>query len=123
MAHTTYIQTHGTSYYLANLLFPRRLRDEVSTLYAMVRIVDDIVDDAEVDHEMAAAQVHSYHQLYDFPSDTPSTIPEHIMTDTRRLADENHRPIEWVDAFFAAMIADTKHQYYQTYSDLQEYMR
>lgn len=123
MAHTSYIRQHGTSYYLANLLFPRRLRQEVSTLYAIVRVVDDIVDDPTVDDDRAAAQITTYQQWYLFPEVYSDALHYQILADARTLRDRYERPEEWMKAFFWAMIADTQHKHYQTYTDLQDYMR
>gem|GEM_PF-4431365 len=39
-----YMQQHGTSYYIANMFFPKELREKVFTLYAFVRVPDDLVD-------------------------------------------------------------------------------
>lgn len=39
-----YITTHGTSYYLASLFFPKTIKQQVFLLYAFVRVADDIVD-------------------------------------------------------------------------------
>lgn len=39
-----YMRRYGTSYYYATLFFPRRIKRDVMTLYAFVRIPDLIVD-------------------------------------------------------------------------------
>ncbi len=38
------MRRYGTSYYYATLFFPRRIKRDVMTLYAFVRIPDLIVD-------------------------------------------------------------------------------
>ena len=35
---------HGTSYYLATLFFPKRIKEAVFVLYAFVRTPDELVD-------------------------------------------------------------------------------
>ena len=34
----------STTYYLSSLFFPKKIRDDVFTLYAFVRVADDYVD-------------------------------------------------------------------------------
>lgn len=43
-----YMKKYGTSYYYATLFFPRRIKDDVMTLYKFVRIPDLVVDDGNV---------------------------------------------------------------------------
>lgn len=49
-----YMRRYGTSYYYATLFFPRRIKRDVMTLYAFVRIPDLIVDVSYAGPEGAA---------------------------------------------------------------------
>jgi phytoene/squalene synthetase len=44
---TSRMRQYGTSYYYATLFFPRRIQQDVITLYAFVRIPDLVVDDVD----------------------------------------------------------------------------
>ncbi len=110
----------GKGYFFATQLFPKELRDVVYTLYAFVRIPDEIVD-TEYDNEHAKVLLikweESWKQAYEKKESTDVLLEEmsHICT-------KYAIPYSWTEDFLNAMIQDTEKKEYQTYEELEKYM-
>ncbi len=86
---------HGTSYYLASLLFPKDLREATWDLYAFFRLADEIVDNPP-------------------PGVDPHVALDEYATQWRNDADRT--------CFLHAMRMDLDVARYETYDDLRGYM-
>ena len=114
---------HGTSYYLATLFFPRDLRDATFVLYALFRVADEIVDtdahgatleDRRVALEAFIDRWQRAHRGE--PTDEP------VLRAAAHVFHRYNIPLEYADAFFAAMLQDTTVARYGTYTELEGYM-
>lgn len=115
------MRTRGMSYFLSTILFPEPLQSQVMTLYAFVRYPDDVVDNPLVDDHSAHQQLVQYRQqLHDAWSGSP--VENQIITDRVAIAQSKDIPLQWMDDFLDAMIADTQKKFYQTYHEVQHYM-
>lgn len=121
MRHQSYIQQYGTSYYLANLFFPRQLQQAVMTLYAYVRIPDNIVDDTTIQDSDALAQIEEYQASFGaaYAGTSEGSVHHELLRDTAQLFHDYEIPLGWSDDFLAAMKADTHTKRYDSYEQLQ----
>lgn len=115
------IQRHtGRTFHLATRLLPSRYRDATYVLYAFFRIADDVVDTtedtdaatqrAELDRIRAAA-------LGERETDDP------VLSAFRALCTEHQIPAEEIETFLNAMERDVSHTRYETYEQLETYLR
>lgn len=116
-----YLQKFWKNYYLASLSFDKKTRRDVATLYAFVRIPDNIVDDPDISDDDARHQLlvskqtfrECYHEkLYDQP----------IRWEAANLFHKYNIPLSYANAFREAMLMDTTKKRYQTYDELKKYM-
>lgn len=112
---------YGTSYYLATLFLPKKVREAVFILYAFVRIPDEIVDNPcpgsnpnELLRQWKADWVEAYHT---------GISNNDILLATREVFQTNHIPLSVSIEFIDAMILDLTKSRYRTYKELQTYMR
>ena len=118
------IHTYSTSFSLATRVLEKRVRTDISALYAMVRIADEIVDGtaeaAGLDHDEVSAALDSYERaVLDAPSRRFHVDPVlHAYANTaRRCAfDPEH-----VRAFFSSMRRDL-HQVSYDHADFEDYV-
>jgi len=112
---------YGTSYYLATLFLPKKIREAVFILYAFVRIPDEVVDNprpgsnpAELLHQWKKDWLDTYQT---------GVSRSNIMLATREVFLTHHIPFSVSVEFVEAMITDLTKSRYSTYADLQSYMR
>jgi phytoene synthase len=123
-----YMQQHGTSYYIANRFFPDQVREDVFSLYAFVRIPDDIVDEPGVDPAIARKKVQRYQELFhDVYHKNPllkTKNPTRVEAISKAVGvfETYDIPVARADDFFAAMLSDLDKKVYATYEELQQYM-
>ncbi len=117
------MQAHGKSYYFATSFFPRKQRQAIYALYALVRQPDDIVDNPQgktpqqLRQELDEWIIRFYNSLQ---NPTGVTVPLYAaITTTYR---EYEFPLEWAQSFFRSMHSDVNVHTYQTYQDLEQYM-
>lgn len=113
-------QRTGPMFYLASRFLPPRIRDETHVLYAFFRTADEVVDDpgglspaeqaSRLDHLRAEAV-----------GDRDPTDP--VMVAFQKLTKQADLPTAEIDAFIESMKADIDTHRYETYAELEEYMR
>ncbi|WP_132473155.1 phytoene/squalene synthase family protein [Rhodococcus sp. SMB37] len=122
---------HGRTYDLAARLLPGQRRHAVHALYGFARIVDDIVDVADIDDPAAAARGvdDAYTRLHAALEGNPGALdPTGLVV--RALAATINRygiPVEYFDAFLRSMRMDipgtAEHRVrYRDMDELREYM-
>ncbi len=123
-----YMAQHGTSYYVANRFFPEQVKQDVFTLYAFVRIPDDIVDEPGVDPVKARKELDRLRDYFQDCFDGKSPVPSddlernQVASEAAKLFHTYQIPLDRVRDFFAAMYADLEKKVYYTYEELQKYM-
>jgi phytoene synthase len=110
----------GKNFYLATRLFPARIRRATHALYGFFRVADEVVDDpgdatpeeqrAELDRIRAAA-------LGERDTDDP------VLSAFRDVAEANDIDDREVEEFIDAMAMDASVDRYETYADLEGYLR
>ncbi|MFC6733399.1 MULTISPECIES: phytoene/squalene synthase family protein [unclassified Haladaptatus] len=110
----------GKTFYYATKLLPKRIRHATYVLYAFFRIADEVVDSAN--DLSPAAQRERLETLRDEALGRKPT-EEPVLLAFRDLCDEYDIPDEEVVAFVDAMLADIEKDRYETYEELEGYMR
>lgn len=107
----------STTYFYSSLFFPKRMRDDVFTLYAFVRTADDCVDELpQRPTELESMEHAAYAAMQGQYSGDP------IIDDFGTLAARKDFKKEWIESFFSSMRADTNKHVYKTMEQLKEYM-
>lgn len=124
----------STTYYYSSIFFPKKVRDDVFTLYAFVRTADNLVDAVPQYRKEFTQFYKQTRQLLD-----TSGIPKNaqiqgldpglcrddnqpIITSFIRLAHRKHFEKKWIVSFLDAMKADLTKKSYNTYRELEQYM-
>lgn len=114
---------YGTSYKRGTLFFNQETKHDTYILYTFLRVIDNIVDNPATDLQDAARAVNQlrdqFHTLYNHTA----PIDNLLLQETVHLAHKYDMPATWFNDFFDAMLADTKQTTYETYEQLQWYMR
>ena len=110
----------GKTFYFATRLLPERVRRPTYVLYAFFRVADEVVDDpdgaspaaqrARLREIRAAALGHE-------PTDDP------VLSAFSEVRATHDIPVAEVEAFLDAMATDVDTDRYETYNDLEAYMR
>ncbi|WP_435195003.1 phytoene/squalene synthase family protein [Natronomonas sp. EA1] len=110
----------GKTFYYATRVLPERVRDATYVLYAFFRVADEVVDNdtglstAEQRDRLAAIEAAALgRELTDDP----------VLSAFAELRDRYDIPAEEVETFIEAMAADTEKSRYETYEELETYMR
>lgn len=128
----------STTYFYSSLFFSAEVWEEVATLYAYVRTLDDFVDQVPADTERFQLAVAATESLWQtISSDTELTETEletyahtskcdlktiTIIAHFIVLARKKNFSYDWIQAFLEAMSSDLKPKKYQSYSQLTRYM-
>ncbi|GAB3676622.1 phytoene/squalene synthase family protein [Halopiger thermotolerans] len=110
----------GKTFYLATKFLPERVRHATHVLYAFFRIADEVVDDAEgVPPERQRAELESLRgqALGEVEPEDP------VLEAFQELRREYDIDDATVDEFVDAMVTDIETSRYETYADLESYMR
>jgi phytoene synthase len=112
----------GRTFYFATRLLPERVREATYVLYAFFRIADEVVDDEDADDrpdEQQRARLESLREQALGEAD-----PEDPVMDAfQELKAEYDIPDAEIDAFVDAMESDIDTSRYETYDQLETYMR
>lgn len=129
-----YIKTYGTSYYLANIFFPQKIKNDVITLYAWVRVPDNIVDEypdvdswakqsildtmwkIRTDQNVDTLDRKQTHDVIDYSERSKICTRMRIVQHTYAI------PEHLFTSFWEAMEQDLKSIRYTTTQQLQDYM-
>ncbi|SEW11717.1 phytoene/squalene synthase family protein [Natrinema salifodinae] len=110
----------GKTFYLATRFLPERVRHATHVLYAFFRIADEVVDDA--DGVAPAEQRARLEELRDQAlGERPPEDP--VLEAFRELRVRYGIDDAEVDSFVDAMATDIDTSRYETYDDLESYMR
>ncbi|MDQ2051266.1 phytoene/squalene synthase family protein [Natronolimnohabitans sp. A-GB9] len=113
-------QQTGKTFYLATKFLPKRVRHATHVLYGFFRIADEVVDDADgVAPETQYAELESLREqaLGETGPDGP------VLEAFEQLRREYGIDDAEIDAFIDAMQTDIDTDRYETYADLESYMR
>jgi len=118
MLNNTKIFFKGSkTYFTSSLFFPKKIRENVFTLYAFVRIADDYVDQAKQNPQ----KIKQFKKLYK-DAESGRETSEIVINNFIKLKKEKGFAKKWIDAFLEAMIQDTKKSEYSTIDESIEYM-
>ena len=107
----------STTYYNSTLFFPPKIREDVTKLYAFVRVFDDLVDSVPQRRE----EFYALRRFYEKERDgynTGNVVLENFVELMRRKDFDE----EWVDAFLNAMETDLHKRVYYTLGETLGYM-
>ncbi len=110
----------GKTFYLATRFLPERVRHATHVLYAFFRIADEVVDDADdVDPATQRAQLESLRAqaVGEQAPDDPVLEAFGELRERYGIDDEE------INTFIDAMATDIETSRYETYEDLESYMR
>jgi phytoene synthase len=114
-------RTYGSNYYLATLFLPKAMREAVFVLYAFVRIPDEMVDNP-IPGSDPAQLLQDWKVEWQHTYDTGEGRND-IMLATREVFLRYDIPFSVSIEFIDAMILDLHKSTYETYNELQRYMR
>jgi len=110
----------GKTFHVATRLLPAEIRHATYVLYAFFRVADDVVDDPDPgppDHQRRELDRIRRGALGETESDDP------VLSAFRDVKEKYGIPDGEVHEFIDAMASDVDTDAYQTYEDLQEYLR
>lgn len=113
-------QRTGRTFHVATRFLPERARHPTYVLYAFFRIADEVVDDAgETPPDEQAEQLESFRRqaLGEEPPEGP------VLDAFRDIAVEYEISEREINDFIDAMKTDIHKSRYETYDELEEYMR
>jgi phytoene synthase len=112
----------GKTFYFATRLLPERTRQSTYVLYAFFRIADEVVDDEgaqDVPDELQAEKLERLRAEAKGERDTDDPV----LSAFQEIKAEYGIPDEEIDLFVDAMATDIDRSRYDTYEDLEAYMR
>ncbi|KDE59433.1 geranylgeranyl-diphosphate geranylgeranyltransferase [Halostagnicola sp. A56] len=110
----------GKTFYLATRFLPERVRHATHVLYAFFRIADEVVDDANgtpPDEQAARLESLRAQALGEQPPEDDVLMAFDQLRERYGIADRE------IDVFIDAMKTDIETNRYETYADLEAYMR
>ena len=113
----------GTTYYYSTLRFPKRIQWKVHAIYAFVRVPDEWVDNpGEMDCNQRLGLLKDWREQLN--RGIEGKCPEHFaMRAFCDAAAESRIPLNEALLFLDAMEMDVSKSRYQTYEELERYMR
>lgn len=116
----------GRTFYYATRLLPERVRHATYVLYAFFRVADEVVDDAEADADPAGKreklEAVRAAALGD-ESMAPDAEDGQVLSAFAELKERYSIPREEINVFIDAMLTDIDTARYDTYRELESYMR
>ena len=110
----------GKTFYFATRLLPERVRHPTYVLYAFFRVADEIVDDpGDMSPEEQRERLLEVREaaLGRRPTDDP------VLSAFSEVREEYDIPDHEVEVFIDAMLTDIEKSRYETYEELEAYMR
>ncbi len=105
------------TYFTSSLFFPRTVRNDVFTLYAFLRVIDDLVDSVP----QKSDEFYEMRRLWNHATaGVPSGNP--LIDDFVSLSDRRAFKKEWTEAFFHSMELDLRKREYNSLSETLEYV-
>ncbi len=110
----------GRTFHVATRFLPEHARHPTYVLYAFFRVADEVVDDAgDTPAEEQAAQLEAFREQALGESEPEGPVLEAF----RDIAVEHDISESEIDDFIDAMKTDIYKSRYETYAELEEYMR
>jgi len=110
----------GRTFYLATLLLPKRVRRATYVLYAFFRVADEVVDQRDgPDPEEQRRRLEEIRAAALGERETD----DEVLAAFRSLAERRDIADREIDSFVDAMLADVDTARYDTYEELEGYMR
>ncbi len=106
------------TYYYSSIFFPKKVREDVSTLYSFVRMADDYVDAIPQQREEFFDFVSQYHKALNSGEKSGNLVIDEFIS----LIHKQDFDPEWIDAFLHSMEMDTYKDTYETIEGLKEYL-
>lgn len=110
----------GQTFYYATRLLPERIREQTYVLYGFFRVADEVVDDGS--GQSPESQREQLESIRAAALGTASA-EEPVIQAFSQIREEEGIADEEVDEFIDAMRADIDTDRYESYEDLQAYMR
>lgn len=113
-------RTHGKSYYFATLLLPEQKQLQTFALYSFFRIPDDLVDNRNTKEQ-------KHKDLDNFKEEFWQVLrgqkePKGVFVAIKQTFSEKRFNTEWAESFLKAMETDIDKNFYQNYSEVEDYM-
>lgn len=105
------------TYFYSSLFFPKKVKKDVSTLYAFVRIVDDYVDSVPQKKDDFFEFYKNFKKAWN-----DEFINNKVIDDFVLLAKEKNFSLDWIEAFFDAMKSDLEKRIYKNIEETINYM-
>lgn len=110
----------GQTFYYATRLLPARIREQTYVLYGFFRIADEVVDDGA---DLSPAEQHRRLDELRAAALGERAAEDPVIAAFAELRDREGIPAAEVESFIDAMRSDIDTQSYDTYADLETYMR
>ena len=110
----------GRTFYYATRLLPERVRRATYVLYAFFRVADEVVDNA--DGMSSEEQRRRLEEIRDAALGRVGT-DDPVLAAFAEIREEYDIPEAEVEVFIDAMLADIEKSRYETYEELEAYMR
>lgn len=111
---------HGTSYFFATRLMPKRLREATFVLYAFFRVPDEFVDNPAPGSDpvqVLADWQTAWRQAY-----RTGTSEQPVLRAAAVIHNDHHIPLQPSETFLHAMVEDLSKNRYATYAELCQYI-
>ena len=110
----------GRTFYYATRLLPERVRHATYVLYAFFRVADEVVDDADADTSPAEQrrQLEAIREAA-----LGGETEDEVLAAFSELREQYGIPDREVEVFVDAMLTDIETERYDTYAELEAYMR
>ena len=110
----------GKTFYYATRLLPERIQKATYVLYGFFRVADDVVDDPDA---MPADEQYAKLEQFREAALGERETDDDVLTAFRSLKNVAGISDEEVDVFIDAMAQDVEKDRYETYEELEGYMR
>jgi len=107
----------STTYFTSSLFFPPEVRADVFTLYAFLRVADDLVDSVP----QKADEFYEMRRLWDHATAGISS-DDPVIDDFVALSERRGFRREWTEAFFHSMELDLRKKEYNSLPETLEYV-
>lgn len=105
------------TFFYSSFFFPKKVKEEVSVLYAFVRVADDFVDSVPVRKEEFLDFKNKYYKALNGEKTNFSVIDDFVI-----LQKKYDFKQEWIDDFLFAMESDLGNVFCKNITDTEKYM-